>query len=105
MGGLLANSYQPRFCQHFKHSALTSTAIATIVASSNKSSAGQGGGEGGSRARDQALVAMQCNVDSTARCGSGSVQFGYCLGVERFEWFQFSDPAVPLGKGFVCPSA
>ena len=30
--------------------------------------------------------------------GPGSVRFGYSLGVELFERFRFSVPAVPLGK-------
>ena len=32
--------------------------------------------------------------------GPGSVRFGYGLGMERFERFRFSVPAVPLQKGF-----
>ena len=32
--------------------------------------------------------------------GLGSVRFGYGSGVERFEWFRFSVPAVPLQNGF-----
>ena len=32
--------------------------------------------------------------------GPGSVWFGYGLGVERFDRFRFSVPAVPLQKGF-----
>ena len=32
--------------------------------------------------------------------GPGSVRFGYGLGVERFDRFRFSVPAVPLKKGF-----
>ena len=32
--------------------------------------------------------------------GPSSVRFGYGLGVERFERFQFSVPAVPLHKWF-----
>ena len=35
---------------------------------------------------------------------SGRRRFGYGLGVERFEQFRFSVPAVPLQKGFVCVS-
>ena len=35
--------------------------------------------------------------------GPGSVPFGYGLGVERFERFRFSVPAVPLQKkAFLC---
>ena len=34
----------------------------------------------------------------------GSVRFGYGLGVERFERFRFSAPAVPLQKGVFCVS-
>ena len=34
--------------------------------------------------------------------GPGSVRFGYSSGVERFERFRFSVPAVPLQKGFPC---
>ena len=34
--------------------------------------------------------------------GPGSVRFGYGLGVERFERFRFSVPAVPLQKGVFC---
>ena len=34
--------------------------------------------------------------------GPGSVRFGYGSGVERFERFRFSVPAVPLQKGFFC---
>ena len=33
--------------------------------------------------------------------GTGSVRFGCGLGVERFERFRFSVPAVPLQKGFL----
>ena len=37
--------------------------------------------------------------------GRGSVRFGYGLGVERFDRFRFSVPAVPLQKGiFLCYS-
>ena len=36
--------------------------------------------------------------------GPGSVRFGYGLGVERFDRFRFSVPAVPLQKGFFCVS-
>ena len=32
--------------------------------------------------------------------GFGSVRFGYGSGVERFERFRFSVPAVPLQNGF-----
>ena len=32
------------------------------------------------------------------------VRFGYGLGMERFERFRFSVPAVPLGRGFSCVS-
>ena len=35
----------------------------------------------------------------------GSVRFGYGLGMERFERFRFSVPAVPLRRGFFCVSA
>ena len=34
----------------------------------------------------------------------GSVRFGYGLGMERFELFRFSVPAVPLRRGFLCVS-
>ena len=34
----------------------------------------------------------------------GSVRFGYGLEMERFKWFRFSVPAVPLQKGFFCIS-
>ena len=34
--------------------------------------------------------------------GPGSVRFGYGLGMERFERFRFSVPAVPLRRGFLC---
>ena len=34
----------------------------------------------------------------------GSVRFGYGLGMERFERFRFSVPAVPLRRGFLCVS-
>ena len=37
--------------------------------------------------------------------GPGSVRFGYGLGMERFERFRFSVPAVPLRRGFLCVSA
>ena len=33
--------------------------------------------------------------------GTGSVRFGCSLGVERFERFRFSVPAVSLQKGFL----
>ena len=36
---------------------------------------------------------------SYSQGGPGSVQFGYGLGLERFERFRFSVPAVPLQKG------
>ena len=36
--------------------------------------------------------------------GPGSVRFGYSSGVERFERFRFSVPAVPLQKRFFCVS-
>ena len=36
--------------------------------------------------------------------GHGSVRFGYGLGLERFERFRFSVPAVPLQNGVVCVS-
>ena len=36
--------------------------------------------------------------------GPGSVRFGYGLGMERFERFRFSVPAVPLRRGFLCVS-
>ena len=42
-----------------------------------------------------------CNNKS---CREAPVRFGYGLGVERFERFRFSVPAVPLQKGFVCAS-
>ena len=32
--------------------------------------------------------------------GPGSVRFGYGLGMQRFERFRFSVPAVPLRRGF-----
>ena len=32
------------------------------------------------------------------------VRFGYGLGMERFERFRFSAPAVPLGRGSLCVS-
>ena len=32
------------------------------------------------------------------------VRFGYGLGMERFERFRFSVPAVPLRRGFLCVS-
>ena len=32
--------------------------------------------------------------------GSGSVRFGYGLGMERFNWFRFSVLEVPLQDGF-----
>ena len=34
--------------------------------------------------------------------GPGSVRFGYGLGIERFERFRFSVPAVPLRRGVLC---
>ena len=37
-------------------------------------------------------------MDCLIQCGPGSVWFGHGFGVERFEWFRFSVPAVPLGK-------
>ena len=36
--------------------------------------------------------------------GPSSVRFGYGLGMERFERFRFSVPAVPLRRGFLCVS-
>ena len=36
--------------------------------------------------------------------GPGSVRFGYGFGMERFERFRFSVPAVPLRRGFLCVS-
>ena len=36
--------------------------------------------------------------------GPGSVRFGYGLGMERFERFRFSVPAVPLRRGLLCVS-
>ena len=36
--------------------------------------------------------------------GPGSVRFSYGLGMERFERFRFSVPAVPLRRGFLCVS-
>ena len=36
--------------------------------------------------------------------GPGSVRFGYGLGMERFERFRFSVPAVPLRREFLCVS-
>ena len=36
--------------------------------------------------------------------GPSSVRFGYSLGIERFERFRFSVPAVPLRRGFLCVS-
>ena len=33
--------------------------------------------------------------------GPGSVRFGYGLGMERFERFRFSVPAVPLRRGLL----
>ena len=36
--------------------------------------------------------------------GPGSVRFGYGLGMERFNRFRFSVPAVPLQKEFLCIS-
>ena len=41
---------------------------------------------------------FKANLKQAMRCGS--VRFGYGLGVERFERFRFSVPAVPLQKGF-----
>ena len=38
---------------------------------------------------------------SNVQGGPGSVRFGYSLGMEGFERFRFSVPAVPLQKGFV----
>ena len=40
----------------------------------------------------------------TKQGGPGSVRFGYGLGMERFERFRFSAPAVPLRRGFFCVS-
>ena len=43
------------------------------------------------------------NSLSKSQGGPGSVRFGYGSGVERFERFRFSVPAVPLQKGkFLC---
>ena len=40
-------------------------------------------------------------VSKQPRIREAPVRFGYGLGVERFERFRFSVPAVPLQKGFV----
>ena len=49
---------------------------------------------------------MKCDTPSfakTLKCdGPGSVWFGYGLGVEQFERFRFSVPAVPDWRGVVC---
>ena len=42
---------------------------------------------------------MSENGRSQSQGGPGSVQFGYGLGVERFERFRFSVLAVPLWRG------
>ena len=34
--------------------------------------------------------------------GVAPVRFGYGLGMERFERFRLSVPAVPLSRGFLC---
>ena len=39
-------------------------------------------------------------LDQPRQGSPGSVRFGYGLGMERFERFQFSVPAVPLRSGF-----
>ena len=38
------------------------------------------------------------------KCRVAPVRFGYGLGMERFDRFRFSVPAVPLQKGFFCVS-
>ena len=43
------------------------------------------------------VLAAKC---AKKQSGPGSVRFGYGLGVERFDRFRFSVPAVPLQKGF-----
>ena len=46
-------------------------------------------------------VLVWLSANSYFQGGPGSVRFGYGLGVERFERFWFSVPAVPLPKGFI----
>ena len=51
------------------------------------------------------LATLRVLSKSKKQGGPGSVRFGYGLGVERFERFRFSVPAVPLRKGgFLCVS-
>ena len=70
------------------------------------------------RAPRQAPLELRCAQDmggiaaKHVRClkcpfqgGPGSVRFGYGLGMERFERFRLSVPAVPLRRGFFCVSA
>ena len=47
-----------------------------------------------------ALLLPQTFRKTEVQGGPGSVRFGYGSGVERFERFRFSVPAVPLQKGF-----
>ena len=55
------------------------------------------------------------DLNEKSQCGSNRamlkiqgapslVRFGYGLGMERFERFRFSVPAVPLTRGFLCVS-
>ena len=52
------------------------------------------------------MVVKSCHISSSVAscvsniCREALVRFGYGLGVERFEPFRFSVPAVPLKKGF-----
>ena len=43
-------------------------------------------------------------IGTRYKCRAALVRFGYGLGMERFERFQFSVPAVPLWRGFSCVS-
>ena len=63
---------------------------------------------GGTDSHDPRSVLLKtlCKIGfSNVQGGPGSVRFGYGLGMERFERFRFSVPAVPLRRGFFRVSA
>ena len=55
-----------------------------------------------SRFRAQLGVLNRLVLNRFRQGAPGSVRFGYGLGMERFERFRFSVPAVPLRRGFLC---
>ena len=72
----------------------------------------RGGGEEGMEGRGEVVLqhplVSRAKLWQRTKCtfqdGPGSVRFGYGLGIERFERFRFSVPAVPLRTALLCVS-